>query len=47
LPGDPELAVDVLNLTNATQRDYFQYPRATYSYYKPGSSVRFGVRGTF
>jgi TonB-dependent receptor len=47
LPGDPEVTLDVLNLSNSTQRDYFQYQRATYSYYKPGSSVLFGIRGAF
>lgn len=47
LPSNPEITVDLLNLTNSSQRDYFQYSRATYSYYKPGSSVLFGIRGTF
>ncbi|MDR3526347.1 MAG: TonB-dependent receptor [Rhizomicrobium sp.] len=47
LPSNPEITVDVLNLTNATQRDYFQYSHATYSYYKTGSSVLFGIRGAF
>ena len=47
LPSDPEITVDVLNLTNSTQRDYFQYLRATYSYYRPGSTVLFGMRGAF
>jgi TonB-dependent receptor len=47
LPSNPEITVDVLNLTNSIQRDYFQYSRATYSYYRPGSSVLIGIRGTF
>jgi TonB-dependent receptor len=47
LPSDPKLTIDVQNLTGSAQRSYFQFKRATYSYYVPGCSVLFGVRGTF
>jgi TonB-dependent receptor len=43
----PELTLDVQNITKAKQRSYFQFPDATFTYYKPGRLVLVGVRGKF
>jgi len=47
LPSDPEVTFDVQNLLQETQRTYFQYNNATFTYYEPGYVILFGVRGTF
>jgi len=43
----PQLSVDVGNLTQATQRTYFQFENATYSEYKPGRAISVGLRSQF
>jgi TonB-dependent receptor len=43
----PTLTVDVLNITKSTQRSYFQYPAAAFTYYQPGRTVMVGLRGSF
>ena len=43
----PTLTLDVINITKSTQRSYFQFPNAAFSYYEPGRSVMIGVRGSF
>jgi TonB-dependent receptor len=43
----PELTLDVQNITKAKQRSYFQFPDATFTYYKPGRLVLVGIRGKF
>ena len=42
-----ELTFDVINLTNAKQRSYFQFENAAFTYYNAGRTFMVGVRGTF
>jgi hypothetical protein len=43
----PQLTVDVINLTNAEQRSYFQFSDATFTQYDAGRTVIVGLRGSF
>ncbi|HEY6816826.1 MAG TPA: TonB-dependent receptor [Croceibacterium sp.] len=43
----PTLTLDVINITKSTQRAYFQYPGAAFTYYEPGRMVMVGLRGSF
>jgi len=43
----PQLTVDVINLTNAEQRSYFQFSDATFTQYDAGRTVIVGLRGIF
>jgi hypothetical protein len=43
----PQLTLDVINLSNAEQRAYFQFPNATFTQYNAGRTVILGLRGTF
>jgi hypothetical protein len=45
--GLPQLTFDVVNIFNAEQRSYFQFPNATYTSYKPGTTFFVGLRGRF
>jgi TonB-dependent receptor len=46
-PHLPTLTLDVINITKSTQRSYFQFPEAAFTYYQPGRTVMFGIRGSF
>jgi hypothetical protein len=41
------VTLDVLNITKSTQRSYFQYPGAAFTYYEPGRMIMIGLRGAF
>ncbi|MCJ8157913.1 TonB-dependent receptor [Sphingomonas sp. LaA6.9] len=43
----PELTFDVVNIFDADQRTYFQFPNATFTRYKPGTQFMVGLRGRF
>jgi len=43
----PTLTLDVINITKSTQRSYFQFPDAAFTYYQPGRTVMVGLRGRF
>ncbi|ATY32625.1 TonB-dependent receptor [Sphingomonas psychrotolerans] len=43
----PQLTLDVINLTKAQQRSYFQFENAAYTLYEPGRQVMIGLRGRF
>ena len=43
----PQLTVDVINLTDAEQRSYFQFPNATFTQYNAGRTIIVGLRGRF
>ena len=43
----PQLTVDVINLTDAEQRSYFQFPNATFTQYNSGRTIILGLRGSF
>jgi len=43
----PQLTVDVINLFDEEQREYFQFPNATFTQYEPGRTVIVGLRGRF
>ena len=43
----PQITVDVINLTNAEQRSYFQFTNATFTQYDAGRTVILGLRGSF
>ena len=45
--GLPQLTFDVVNIFNAEQRSYFQFPNATFTSYKPGTTFFVGLRGRF
>ena len=45
--GWPTLTFDVVNLSNSTQRTYFQFEDATYTLYKPGPTFSIGLRAKF
>jgi TonB-dependent receptor len=47
IPSDPEITLEVQNLTKSKLRGYFQYPQAAYAYYSPGTTFLFGLRGSF
>ena len=44
---DLQVTLDASNLTNTKLRQYFQFSNATYTEYKPGSTVMVGIRGKF
>jgi hypothetical protein len=43
----PQLTLDVINLSNAEQRSYFQFSNATFTQYNAGRTVILGLRGSF
>jgi TonB-dependent receptor len=43
----PQLTVDVINLFDEEQRQYFQFPNATFTQYEAGRTVIVGLRGRF
>lgn len=43
----PQLTFEIQNLTDSTLRSYFQFPGATFTQYKPGTTYLVGVRGSF
>jgi TonB-dependent receptor len=43
----PEITFDVINITNQTLGNYFQFPNATQQLDRPGRQFLIGVRGTF
>jgi TonB-dependent receptor len=43
----PQLTLDVINITKSTQRSYFQFPEAAFTWYQPGRTVMIGLRGKF
>jgi TonB-dependent receptor len=43
----PQITLDVINLNNAVQRSYFQFPNATFTQYNAGRTVILGLRGSF
>ena len=43
----PQLTFDVINITNAEQRTYFQFENAAFTSYKAGTTFLFGLRGRF
>ncbi|MDB5704766.1 MAG: TonB-dependent receptor [Sphingomonas bacterium] len=45
--GLPQITFDVVNIFNAEQRSYFQFPGATFTSYKPGTTFLVGLRGRF
>jgi TonB-dependent receptor len=47
LPSQPQLTLDVTNITQEPIRTYFEFHNATYTYYQPGYNIIFGFRGTF
>jgi TonB-dependent receptor len=47
LPTSPEITLNVINITSETQRQYFQFPNATATFYDPGYQVLVGLRGRF
>jgi hypothetical protein len=47
IPGDPELAFDVQNLTKSKLRNYWQFPNLLSEYYSPGTTFLISVRGAF
>ena len=46
-PYLPTLTLDVMNITKSTQRSYFQYNSAPFTYYEPGRMIMIGLRGSF
>jgi outer membrane receptor protein involved in Fe transport len=45
--GWPSLTFDIVNLSNSSQRTYFQYSNATFTKYEPGRTFSIGVRAKF
>jgi TonB-dependent receptor len=43
----PELTFDIINITKAKQRSYFQFENATFTSYEPGRTILVGFRGSF
>ena len=43
----PTITVDVVNLFDEEQRQYFQFPNATFTQYEAGRTVIVGMRGSF
>jgi len=43
----PQLTVDVINITEAKRRTFFQFSNATYSEFDSGRTVMIGLRGRF
>jgi TonB-dependent receptor len=42
-----QITLDCTNFTGASQRQYFEFPNATYTDYSPGRTYMFGVRARF
>lgn len=47
LKGEPQLSFNVANLTNETQRQYFQFSNAAFTQYQPARSYTLGLRMKF
>jgi TonB-dependent receptor len=47
LPSKPQITLNVINATSATQRATFMQDNATWTFYDPGYSIILGLRGTF
>jgi TonB-dependent receptor len=47
LPTSPEVTLNIINFTSATQRSTFQFSNATFTYYDPGYQILLGIRGKF
>ncbi|HKD23500.1 MAG TPA: TonB-dependent receptor [Rhizomicrobium sp.] len=47
VPGDPQLTLDLINITDTKIRQYFEYKNATYTDYDPGRTILFGIRAKF
>lgn len=45
--SEPQLTLNVINITSEPLKTNFYYDNATYEYYEPGYTVLLGVRGTF
>jgi hypothetical protein len=43
----PQLTLDVINLTKAQQRSYFQFENSAFTLYQPGRQMMIGLRGRF
>jgi TonB-dependent receptor len=47
ITGEPQISLNVMNLTNEPMRQTFHYDSATFSFYEPGMTVSLGVRASF
>lgn len=47
LPTSPQVTLSVSNLQNKPMARYFGYDNVGYSYYDPGRTITFGIRGSF
>ena len=47
LPTEPQITLNVTNITGEKMRQAFHWDNATYEYYDPGTTVMLGVRGKF
>ena len=45
--SEPQLTLNVINITSEPLRQTFQFDNAAYEFYDPGYTVLLGVRGTF
>ncbi|WP_426030703.1 TonB-dependent receptor [Caulobacter sp. DWP3-1-3b2] len=45
--GGAQITFNAINITSETQRQAFQYPNATYTFYDPGPTYLIGIRGQF
>ena len=45
--GWPSVTFDIVNLSNSSQRAYFQFSNATFTKYEPGRTFSIGVRAKF
>ncbi|HYG07127.1 MAG TPA: TonB-dependent receptor [Stenotrophomonas sp.] len=47
LPSQPQITLNVTNITDEPLRTTFAWPNATYDLYYPGRTIMLGIRGTF
>jgi TonB-dependent receptor len=47
IKSEPQITLNVTNITDEQQRMTYQYPNATYELYNPGRTIMLGIRGTF
>ncbi len=45
--SQPQLTLDVINITNEPQRSTFEFDNAAFTYYEPGTGILAGIRGRF
>jgi TonB-dependent receptor len=47
LPSEPQITLNVVNITDEPQHTVLEYDNMMYDYYEPGRTIMLGIRGSF